>query len=65
MCELDTVHIHVKEVSNHVKELPYATCTYCIVLCKLAWVYLSSNQPIFVGLEVVDEQRAWYVEVCV
>ena len=38
VCELDTVHIHVNEVSNHFKELTYEAFTYCPVLYKLACV---------------------------
>ena len=47
VCELDTVHIHVIEVANHVLKLAIGNLHLlsCPVLCKLAWVFLTSNHP--------------------
>ena len=63
--ELDTVHIHVLSVSN---------CAVVLAICKLhllpravqAGLVVSDLQPPKLGgVEVVEEQCAWYVLVCV
>ena len=65
MCELDTVHIYLKKVPNHVVEL---------VICNLhllpravqAGLVVSGLEPTRPdSLGVMDEQCAWYVEVYV
>ena len=65
VCELDTVHIHVTYVSNHIVEL--AICNLHLLFRTVqAGLGVSDLQPPdFGGLEVIDEQCAWYVEVCV
>jgi hypothetical protein len=64
VCELDTVHIHTKEVSNHVVEL--AICNLNLLLRAVqAGLGFSDLKPHQLsGTEAVDEQCAWYVEVC-
>ena len=64
VCGLDTVHIHVKKVANHVLRL--AICSLQLLPGAVqAGLVVSDLQPLeFEGLEVVGEQYAWYVEVC-
>ena len=65
MCELDTVHSHVKKVANRVLKL--AICNmHLLPRAVQAGLGVSDlKPPEFGGLEVVGEQYAWYVEVCV
>ena len=64
VCELNTVHIHVVEVSNHVLE-PATYSMHLLSRAVQAGLGVSDLQPPeFGGLEVVGEQYAWYVEVC-
>ena len=62
--ELDTAHLHVLAVSNH---------AVVLAICKLhllprpvpAGLVVSDLQPSELGgVEVADEQCAWYVRVC-
>ena len=65
VCGLDTVHIHVMEVSNHVLRLAIDSLQLLPGAVQ-AGLGVSDLQPSdFSGLEVMDEQCAWYVEVCV
>ena len=56
--ELDTVHIHVKKVANHVVEL--ATWNLHLLSCAVqAGLGVSDLEPLqFSGAEVVEEQCA-------
>ena len=65
VCELDTAHIHVISIPNHVLEL--AICILRLMsLAVQAGMGLSDLEPPQVsGVEAVDEQCVWYVEVCV
>ena len=65
MCELDTVHIHIKKVANHLVDLARGQ-PHLLSRAVRAGLGVSDLQPTeFGGLEVMDEQGAWYVEVCV
>ena len=58
VCELDTVHIHVKKVANHVAGL--AICNLHL-LSRAVQAGLGASDlkpPEFGGLEVMDEQYA-------
>ena len=65
MCEQDTVSIRVTEVSSLVLEFAIG------MLCLLPHAVSASvgefelGPPGISGVEVVEEQHAWYVEVCV
>ena len=63
--KLDTAHIHVMATSNHESEL--ATCNMHLLFHTVqSGLGVSDIQPTGLsGVEVVDEQCAWYVEVCV
>ena len=65
MCELDTAHIHVISTSN--LELELSICNLHFLFCAVqAGVGVFDLKPPQVsGLEVVDGQCAWYMEVCV
>ena len=58
VCELNTVHIHVMEVSNHDVEL--AICNMHLLSCTVqAGLGVSDLEPPeFGGLEVMDAQCA-------
>ena len=59
------MHIHVMEVSNHVLRLAIDSLQLLPGAVQ-AGLGVSDLQPLeFEGLEVVGEQYAWYVEVCV
>ena len=65
VCGLDTVHIHVMEVSNHVLRLAIDSLQLLPGGVQTG-LGVSDLQPSdFSGLEIMDEQCAWYVEVCV
>jgi len=63
VCELDTAHIHVMAASNHVLEL--AICNMHLLFSAVqAGLGVSDLPPTEIsGVEVADEQCAWYVEV--
>ena len=65
--EQDTAHINVMLVANRILELTICNLHLLPVLCQLAWAFSSSNQPTreVWSVEVMYEQCAWYVEVCV
>ena len=65
MCELDTVHIHVMKVSNHVLKLTTGNLHLLPRVVQAGLGVSDLEPPEFCGLEVMDEQCAWYVEVCV
>ena len=65
MSEPDTVHIHVIKYPNLVLE-PDICNLNLLPRAVQAGLGVSDLQPSeFGGLEVIDEQCAWYVEVCV
>ena len=65
VCELDTVHIHVKEVSTNVEELDISNLHLLPRAVQAVLGVSGLGPPQFGGLEVMGEQCAWYVEVCV
>ena len=65
MCELDTVHIHVMPIPNHVVELAICNLNLLLRAAQAGVDVFDPELPQSSGLEVVDEQCAWYVEVCV
>ena len=65
MCEDDTVSIHVTEVSSHVLELDIRILH---LLPHSVPAGMGASKPNLLetsGVEVVEEQHAWYVEVYV
>ena len=65
MCELDTVHIHVMQVFNHVLKVAICNLHLLSRVVQAGLGVSGLEPPKFGGLEVTDEQCAWYVEVCV
>ena len=65
VCEQNTEHIHLVKVLNHDVEL--AICNLHLLACAVqAGLGISDLGPLqFSGAEAVEEQCAWYVEVCV
>ena len=65
VCELDTENIHVLAASNHAKKLAIGNL-HLLPRAVYAGLDVSGLEPShFSGAEAVDEQCAWYVEVCV
>ena len=65
VCELDTVHIHVILIPNHVLELGIFNLHLLPRAVKAGMGVLVLEPTQISGLEDVHEQCAWYVEVCV
>ena len=65
MCELDTVHIDVISIPSHVLELPIYNLHLLSLAVQAGLDVFDLEPPQVSGLEVVDGQCAWYVEVCV
>ena len=65
VCEQDTAHIHVILVANRVLEL--AVCNlHLLPRAVPAGMGILELEPTQTGsVEVVAEQCAWYVKVCV
>ena len=65
MCEKDTVSIHMIEVSRLVLE--FAIGMLCLLphAVSAGMGEFELKPPGISGVEVVEEQHAWYVEVCV
>ena len=61
----DTVHIHLMKVANHVVELAIGN-SYLLSYAVQAGLGVSDLEPPQCsGADVVEEQCAWCVEVCV
>ena len=65
VCELDTVHIHVLAASNHAEKLAIGNLHLLPRAVQAGTGVSDLEPPTFGCVEVVDEQYAWYVEVCV
>ena len=65
MCEQDTVSIHVIEVSSLVLELDIGILHLLHRAVPADMGKFEPEPPGISGVEVVEEQHAWYVEVCV
>ena len=55
VCELDTMHIHVMEVSNHVVELAICNLHLMFRAVTAGLVVSDLEPPHFSGLGVMDE----------
>ena len=65
VCEQETAHIHVMLMANRILELDICNL-HLLPRAVPAGMDILELQPIQrEGVEVVDEQCAWYVEVCV
>ena len=62
---MDTVHIHVMTESNHVVELFICNLHLLLRDVQAGLGVFDLKSPQLSGLEVVDEECACYVEVCV
>ena len=65
MCEQDTVSIHVIEVSSLVLEFAIGILH---LLPRAVPAGMGASKPKLLelsGVEIVEDQHAWYVEVCV
>ena len=65
VCELDTAHIHVISTPNLVLELPICNLHLLFRAVQAGVDVFDLKPPQVSGLEVVDGQCAWYMEVCV
>ena len=65
VCEQDTVSIHVIEVSSLVLEFAIYILHLLPHDVPAGMSEFESKLPELSGVEVVEEQHAWYVEVCV
>ena len=66
MCEQDTVSIiHVIDVSSLVVEFTIGILCLLHRAVSAGMSEFELKPPGISGLEVVEEQHAWYVEVCV
>ena len=62
--ELDTAHIHVLAASNHAVVLAICKLHLLPRAVHAGLVVYDLQPPELGGVEVVDEQCAWYVRVC-
>ena len=65
VCEQDTVSIHVTEVSSFVLELAICILRLLFHAVSAGICAFKPNLLELIGVEAVEEQHAWYVEVCV
>ena len=65
VCEQDTVSIHVIEVSSLVFEFAIGILHLLPHAVPAGMGAFELELPGISGVEVADEQHAWYVEVCV
>ena len=61
----DTAHIHVMPIPNHAVELSIFNLHLLLRAAQAGMDVFDLELPQSSGLEVVDEQCAWYVKVCV
>ena len=62
MYDLDTAHIHVIVLSNHVAEAWHRQLAHTATCCE-SWHVFIRHRPEAIGVEAADEQCACYVEV--
>ena len=65
MCEQDTVSIHVIEVSSLVLELGICILHLLPHAVPAGMGEFELEPPGISGVDAVEEQHAWYMEVCV
>ena len=61
--EMDTIHIDVISIPNHVLELSVCNLHLLFRAVQAGMDAFDLELPQISGLEVVDEQCAWYVKV--